>query len=428
MKRIFYLFCITVFLAGCHHEPVPLKTADVIYIETNNYHNNQNAVLAYRRYGNGTTEPLPGSPFLTNGAGIANPTQALGPEDADHQIRISEDGHYLLAVNEGSNTIAVFHIEFDGTLTPVPGSPFASGGHNPASIDVRDNYVYVVNKAQAPAGTTSTIKPNYTVFTIDADGALTSVANSTVETTPGTSPSQGLVSYDGKFVFGDDWLGFMDTPAVGTLRSFVRSNNSGKLTPVAGTPYTIPDMGGALGLWQHPYADVLYVGFPVTNKVGVYAINPTSGALTFQTSVAAGLAACWLRNSKNGNQLYVLNSGENTVSMFDTRNASSPVSLGKFTLKQSGQSYTLMGMNFTTSEPFDFEFSSDQKYLYIVNQYTNPTFNLGNYNYLHLVNIKDDGTLDETAEPIQLPVESMYRPIGCAVQRVHVFDAINPKS
>lgn len=428
MKRLLYFLSVPLFLAGCHHEPIPLKTADVIYIETNNYHSNQNAVLAYRHYDDGTTEPLPGSPFPTNGSGIANPTQALGPEDADNQIKISEDGHYLLAVNEGSNTIAVFHIEFDGTLTSVAGSPFASGGHNPCSIDVHGKFVYVVNKAQAPAGTTSTIKPNYTVFTIDVNGALTPVLNSTVETTPGTSPSQALVSYDGKFVFGDDWLGFMDTPVVGTLRSFTRDYNSGKITPVAGTPYAIPEMGGALGLWQHPFSDVLYVGFPLTSKVGVYAINPTSGALTFQTSVSAGLAACWLRVSKSGNNLYVLNSGENTVSMFNTSNASSPVSLGKFTLKESGPSYSLMGMTFTTSEPFDFTFSSDQKHLYIVDQYTNPIFNLGNYNYLHLVNIKDDGTLDETAEPVQLPVESTYRPIGCAVESVHVIADDNPKS
>ncbi len=181
-------------------------------------------------------------------------------------------------------------------------------------------------------------------------------------------------------------------------------------------------------MWQHPYADVLYVGFPLAGQVGVYAINPTSGALTYQTALTAGAAACWLRVSKNGNRLYALNSGENTVSAYNTTNATSPASIGKFPLKEPGPSYTVMGMPFTTSQPFDFEFSSDQRNLYIVNQYTNPTFNLGNYNSLHIVHIKDDGTLDEAAEPLQLPVESIYRPIGCAVQRVHVFDDINPRS
>ena len=70
----------------------------------------------------GTLAPLSGSPFLTGGSGVANPTEALGPDDSDNPIVISSDGQYLMAVNGGSNTIAVFSINPNGSLTAVNGT------------------------------------------------------------------------------------------------------------------------------------------------------------------------------------------------------------------------------------------------------------------------------------------------------------------
>jgi hypothetical protein len=39
-------------------------------------------------------------------------------------VIVNRDHTLLFAVNGGSDTIAVFHINGDGTLTPVDGSPF----------------------------------------------------------------------------------------------------------------------------------------------------------------------------------------------------------------------------------------------------------------------------------------------------------------
>ncbi len=60
----------------------------------------------------------------------------LGPDDTDDPIVISDDGQYLLAVNGGSNTIAVFNISPNGSLQEVAGSPFPSGGQTPCSIAI----------------------------------------------------------------------------------------------------------------------------------------------------------------------------------------------------------------------------------------------------------------------------------------------------
>ena len=49
----------------------------VVYVISNDYHDNANAVLAYRRKADGSLAPVPGSPFPTRGAGLANPKQVL---------------------------------------------------------------------------------------------------------------------------------------------------------------------------------------------------------------------------------------------------------------------------------------------------------------------------------------------------------------
>jgi hypothetical protein len=129
---------LTTFLACNKHAGGPEGTdgGKIVYVESNDYHDNANAILAYRKMTDGTLTPLAGSPFLTHGAGVANPKQVLGPDDSDDPIAISSDGQFLMAVNGGSNTIAVFSINSDGSLVPVPGSPFASGGQTPCSVAI----------------------------------------------------------------------------------------------------------------------------------------------------------------------------------------------------------------------------------------------------------------------------------------------------
>jgi hypothetical protein len=103
--------------------------------------------------------------------------------------------------------------------------------------------------------------------------------------------------------------------------------------------------------------------------------------------------------------------------MYNSSSAASPSSLGEITLKNSGPTYMVMGMPFVTSEAFSFELSPTEKYMYVVSQHTNPDFSIGNYNYLHLVNIDNDGKLTEPGEPMQIPVPSNVRPRGVVVFR-----------
>jgi len=419
------LFVTCIFLASCHDHDNNGNNPnnDILYIQTNDFNANQNAVLAYKHNpGTGELQQISGSPFYTNGSGLGNPMQILGPADSDLEIAESPDGKFLLTVNSGSNTIAVFNIHSNGALSAVAGSPFPSGGETPVSITISGHRVYVVNKSQNPLNPTSTA-PNYAVFNMDNNGALTPIPGemAVFETTPGSSPSQALVSKDGNNLFGDDFLGFMLMPPVGTLRSFQIDNGSGEISPVTGTPYMLPlgampPDNGALGLWQHPSGDVLYVGLPLQAKLGVFSINSNTGALALENTVPAGKAACWIRTNHSGNRTYVLNSGDNTIQVYNTSDALHPVSIQTLELKNSGPEYPGPGgAMFKTSEPFSLVLSSNERKIYIVNQHTNMDFSIGNYNFLHTVEADNNGMLSEPSDPVQIPVPNTVRPKGSLV-------------
>ena len=118
-----------------------------LYIQTNDPREGQNAVLGYLRHDDGTISPLQGNPFFTGGTGVNNDTHGkLGPNDNDTPLVVSEDGKYLFTVNAHSNTVAAFTIHDDGSLEHVEGSPFPSRGVAPNSISVSRQTLLVSNR------------------------------------------------------------------------------------------------------------------------------------------------------------------------------------------------------------------------------------------------------------------------------------------
>jgi 6-phosphogluconolactonase (cycloisomerase 2 family) len=215
---------------------------NVVYVETNDITPGQNAVLGYARAADGSLTPLPGSPFPTGGTGVGNPTQGLGPDDSDQEMVATADHTRLFAVNAGSNTIAVLDIHGDGTLSAVAGSPFPSGGIAPVSVGLSGTFLYVVNQDEDPAQDAAAGAPDYTAFTVVSDGALAAIPGSTVSA--GVSPSVALVSADGKLLFGADFLApLKSVPPQPPLRAFAIGPD-GKLTAAPGTPMAIPEVDG----------------------------------------------------------------------------------------------------------------------------------------------------------------------------------------
>src|SRR5690242_13410290 len=148
---------------------------------------------------------LAGSPFPTSGTGVFSLSGGT-QNDADQEVIVNTAGTLLYAVNGHSNTISGFSINVDGTLTAVPGSPVDSGGHNPVSLGLAGNVLVAVNKNEDPNQDNTQTVPNYTTFTVNADGSLMMNAGSTLDLPSGSSPSQALVIPGTHLFFGMEFL------------------------------------------------------------------------------------------------------------------------------------------------------------------------------------------------------------------------------
>jgi hypothetical protein len=139
--------------------PPPKDVVGHVYVNDNTA--GTNTVAGFDRHADGTLTPIPGSPFPVGGAGTGKGTASQGA------LQLSDDGHFLLAVDAGSNQISVIRIEHDGSLELASNSPVSSGGVNPVSIAVSGKLVYVANQGPgtAPGDT------NYTGFRLATAGS-----------------------------------------------------------------------------------------------------------------------------------------------------------------------------------------------------------------------------------------------------------------
>ena len=357
-----------------------------------------NAIFAFsRNNADGSLTPIPGSPFPTGGLGITFTTN-LGPFDSDQEIIVNSAHTLLFAVNGGSDTIAVFRINANGSLTPVAGSPFPSGGSNPVSVGLsNDDVLVVVNQDQDPDHP-GLFLPNYTSFHVSPKGQLTPVKNSTISLDLGSSPSQALISPDGSLMFGAEFLG-------GLLRTLRIKANGGLIEADAQPlpPAEFAETGappGPLGLAVHPTRNLLYVDFVTISRIAVYRYNKR-GRLDFLRTVPdSGKAPCWALVNKAGTRLYASNTGDSSISVYDLSfDPTEPIEIQNVKLR-------------TTGNCFQFALDSTEKFLHVVTQggsLTSPP----TANGLNVLSVAPDGRLTEVpSSPTILPVPNMVRPQG----------------
>lgn len=374
---------------------------NVVYVESNIGEPGKNSIFGFHRDASGSLTPLSGSPYLTGGTGVFDLSLALGPFDSDQNIIVTPNHRRLFAVNSGSNTIAVFDIRENGSLVPVNGSPFPSGGVNPVSVGLADDLLTVVNKNQDPNQDQSRSLPNYTTFRVTPHGRLIAIPHSTVSVPHGSSPTQALVSPDEEIVFGADFMG-------GVLQSFILLPN-GRLFQNPPQPLPASEFAGSpaphfpLGLQVHPRRRVLYAGFVTINRLGVYTYN-SSGVLSFVRTVPnSGGAICWLVANRGGTRLYTSNTGDNSVSVYDLSNPTFPVEIQHVVLNGNGN-------------PLQLALDSSGSFLHVVSQRATPATPLGEGNVLHVLRVDPvTGLLVEApSSPTILPVPAGTRSQGVA--------------
>jgi 6-phosphogluconolactonase (cycloisomerase 2 family) len=375
---------------------------DVIWLESNSTAGN--SILAFRNTGSGSPTFLGSTP--AGGIGVYDKIFALGPFDSDQNLITNPEGTLLFAVNSGSNSIAVFRITSNGGLQAVDGSPFPSAGTDPVSLGLKDDILVVVNKDEDPAQNANLHLPNYTTFRVWPNGTLTPIENSTVPVAYGSSPSQALTASRGSFVFGADFLG-------GLLQSF-RLDEHGRL--LQNPPQALPDSlfkgqtvpHGPLGMRTNPYLPILYVDSVFTNQVTVYRYDE-KGRLSFVRAVAdSGKADCWAIVNHAGTRLYVTNTGDNSISVFDLTDPLNPVEMQHFPLD-----------NTAGGHPFSMVIDSSDQFIYVSGEQDTATATPA-ANAFHTLKVNADGTLTEPFSPSVLPI---FGNVPVRAQGITVFGA-----
>jgi 6-phosphogluconolactonase len=344
MNAVLLLLIAAALSVGQLAAPRPAVAGANGYAYTLNNDGGKNAVVVLGRNDDGTLAEVAGSPFATGGRGLVVP--AGGDFDAQGSVR--RHGRYVLAVNPGSDSVAVLAV--DGPrLMPVAGSPFASGGVTPLSITAHGDLVYVAN--QAIPFMNPSRKPNITGFRMRADGRLTPIPGSTIEFPAGQGPAQIEFSPSGSVLAVT--AGFQTD---GRIHTFAVMPD-GTLKEGPGSPFVTREVSGTVGYsWSADARHLLVSNFR-GSAMTVFAVDSTTAAIEPKGPAYpnGGGAACWTALSPDGKTLYTGNFVGNSISAYAVMPDGTLSLLGTVARREAMKPDTK-----------DIEISPDGKYLYAI--------------------------------------------------------------
>lgn len=297
-----------------------------------------NTVAAFDRHADGSLTPVPGSPFVTGGAGTGTTVPSQGA------LQETADGRYLLAVDPGSSQISLLRIEPDGALRAVPGGVVPSGGSEPVSIALHRHLVYVAN---AGAGGS-----NYTGFDL-GHGRLGPIPDSTYPLPDAAAPGDVLFNRSGSNLVGT---------RVGTsqIDSFA-VDRDGRLQPAAGSPFPAQGAGPFGSEFRPTDPSQLFVsnahGGAGNGTVSAFRVAGDGTLESIGASPFADLqtAPCWVEISHDGRYLFTVNTAVPSISRYAIAPDGSLALLGSTPFTQGA------GL-----APFDARLSPDGRTLWVV--------------------------------------------------------------
>jgi len=298
------------------------KASGAVYTITNAASGNE--VLAYNRSSDGSIA-FQGA-YATGGLGSG---AGLGSQTA---LVLSQNNHWLFAVDAGSNQISAFAVGADG-LELV--DTVDSGGVLPVSLTTYKDWLYVLN-----AGGSG----NISGFAIGNDGSLLPLAGSTQPVSNGgVGPVPGLA----QVAFNSD-----GTSLVVTEKSTSLLDVYEVVDGIAGTPATYPSEGATpfgFAFDRHNHAIVS----EASGSVSSYEVEG-SNFNAISPAVGNGqVAACWIAISNNGKFAYTTNAGSGTISSYQIGED------GSLTLLDATAGVTGAG-----STPLDMAFSNNGSFMY----------------------------------------------------------------
>lgn len=270
--------------------------------------------------------------YSTGGTGVAIGGAVV--DDLASQSGLAYDGldQLLVAVNGGSNSIAVFHT-FGSSLgfrRVVP-----SGGSTPVSVAVRGNLIYVLN-----AGGTGEVQGYYADTLTPIPGSARSLRLTRGLTPPYlNTPGQIGFTPDGRQLVVTTKDNGSDIDVFNL--SFSGGLNGGPTVNAAAAPVPFGFTFDAAG--------DLVVTEAGTNALTTYTVN-ANGTLTERGSVTNGLATlCWVANDGN-RYFYGANAGSAEVTGYTIGVTGQPAVIGETT---------------TDPGPIDLAASPDGRVLYV---------------------------------------------------------------
>jgi len=279
-----------------------------------------NTVAGFDRHADGSLTPIPGSPFSVGGAGSGAGLASQGA------IQLSSDGRYLLAVDARSNQISVLRLGFNGVPQPV-GSPVSSGGVEPLSIAVSGSLVYVAN-----AGASG---PNVTGFQLGPNGSLYPLPGSTVSLPAGSGPDDVLFDPTGRKLV-------VDLDNTSSIASF-HVRRDGLLVAAPGSPIAGQGFGPFGAEFRPTNPSQLFVSNAHnvgagTGTVSAFLVAGTGQLAPIGASPFADLqtAPCWVEISHDGQFLFTVNTGSGEISRYLINPEGSLVLLGSTEFGSAG--------------------------------------------------------------------------------------------
>ncbi len=284
-----------------------------------------NAVVAYARATDGSLS-LSGS-FATGGLGTGAVLASQGA------VTLSADGHWLAAVDAGSNDVALFRVGPDGGLHLTDRVP--SGGASPVSVTLHGPFLYVLD-----AGGSGNIAGFVRIagHLVPLPGSVRPLGGSA------TSPEEIAFSPDGRLlVVTEKGAGELVTYRVGFFG-------------IAGPPSSYPSAGAAPYGFAFDRAGRLFVSEAAASALSSYAVSAAGVPSVISASVANGQqAACWVALTPDGRFAFTID-------------AHSPARISTYAIAADG-SLTLADAT-AAGEPtaplLDAAVSADGRFLYVV--------------------------------------------------------------
>ena len=243
----------------------------------------------------GVPTQVAGSPFTIGG-------------DIAYSMVIAPSGKFIyVAESTGATTpgtIAAVSVNAaTGAVTPITGSPFASGDNpSSATVDPKGTLLYVTNKGSNEVWT----------YMIAGNGTLTALYKARTQQGPESVALGGgsaSVVYTPKFAYAAN-------NGSNNVSAYTINASTGALTPITNSPFN----AGMFPVFvtRDPLGKFAYVANNGSNNVSAYTINASTGVLTPITGspFAAGTAPNSVAVDASGRFVYVANQQSLDISAY----------------------------------------------------------------------------------------------------------------